>query len=173
MKQSQFESLHQPQWDAYRQDLDRLERGKASAEHARSFPRDYRRLCQHLALAQERGYSTYLIDPLQQLALRGHQLLYRHRSSVQVAKFQAGLSNREGSIRGLENRLVDLSLHRIELATGRQGSGHIGRVKAVEFDSRVYQNQVRLLDWAIVHDPVQNAGVRASGSNCVVAELIS
>ena len=82
MKQSQFESLHQPQWDAYRQDLDLLERGKASAEHARSFPRDYRRLCQHLALAQERGYSTCLIDPLQQLALRGHQLLYRHRSSV-------------------------------------------------------------------------------------------
>ena len=82
MKQSQFESLHQPQWDAYRQGLDLLERGKASAEHARSFPRDYRRLCQHLALAQERGYSTCLIDPLQQLALRGHQLLYRHRSSV-------------------------------------------------------------------------------------------
>lgn len=46
------------------------------------FPHQYRRLCQHLALAQERGYSSYLVDPLQQLALRGHQQLYRHRSQL-------------------------------------------------------------------------------------------
>lgn len=46
------------------------------------FPHHYRRVCQHLALAQERGYSSYLIDPLQQLALRGHQQLYRHRSHL-------------------------------------------------------------------------------------------
>lgn len=33
-------------------------------------------------MAQERGYSSYLVDPLQQLALRGHQQLYRHRSQL-------------------------------------------------------------------------------------------
>lgn len=82
MKQSQFETRHQAQWQAFTRDLELLERGKASAEQARAFPRDYRRLCQHLALAQERGYSSYLVDPLQQLALRGHQLLYRQRSRV-------------------------------------------------------------------------------------------
>jgi uncharacterized membrane protein SpoIIM required for sporulation len=46
------------------------------------FPKAYRRLCQHLALAQERGYSSFLVDSLQQLVLRGHQQLYRHRSQL-------------------------------------------------------------------------------------------
>jgi len=82
MKQSQFEIRHQAHWQQFAHRLDLLERGKASAEEARAFPRDYRRLCQHLALAQERGYSSYLVDPLQHLVLRGHQQLYRHRSHL-------------------------------------------------------------------------------------------
>ncbi|MFO2462579.1 stage II sporulation protein M [Pseudomonas sp. 15FMM2] len=82
MKQSLFENRHQPQWQAFAAQLQQLEQGKAKAQDLASFPRDYRRLCQHLALAQERGYSSYLVDPLQQLALRGHQQLYRHRSRL-------------------------------------------------------------------------------------------
>ncbi|MCX7077814.1 MAG: stage II sporulation protein M [Pseudomonas sp.] len=82
MKQSLFESRHQPEWDQFAQRLEQLEHGKARADDCVSFPKDYRRLCQHLALAQERGYSSFLIDPLQQLALRGHQQLYRHRSQL-------------------------------------------------------------------------------------------
>ncbi|MCK1784706.1 stage II sporulation protein M [Pseudomonas sp. TNT11] len=82
MKQSLFESRHQPQWQAFAEQLTQLEQGKAKAEELADFPHHYRRLCQHLALAQERGYSSYLVDPLQQLALRGHQQLYRHRSQL-------------------------------------------------------------------------------------------
>jgi uncharacterized membrane protein SpoIIM required for sporulation len=82
MKQSLFESRHQPQWQAFAEQLNRLERGTAKASDVADFPHQYRRLCQHLALAQERGYSSYLVDPLQQLALRGHQQLYRHRSQL-------------------------------------------------------------------------------------------
>jgi uncharacterized membrane protein SpoIIM required for sporulation len=82
MKQSLFESRHQPEWQRLREQLDLLERGKAKPEDCQGFPQAYRRLCQHLALAQERGYSSYLIDPLQQLALRGHQQLYRQRSPL-------------------------------------------------------------------------------------------
>ncbi|WLI28454.1 stage II sporulation protein M [Pseudomonas rhodesiae] len=82
MKQSLFESRHQPQWQAFAEQLNRLEQGKAKASDVADFPHQYRRLCQHLALAQERGYSSYLVDPLQQLALRGHQQLYRHRSQL-------------------------------------------------------------------------------------------
>ncbi|MDY7068370.1 hypothetical protein PsexTeo8_48760 [Pseudomonas extremaustralis] len=82
MKQSQFESRHQPQWQAFAEHLKQLEQGKAKASDVADFPHQYRRLCQHLALAQERGYSSYLVDPLQQLALRGHQQLYRHRSQL-------------------------------------------------------------------------------------------
>lgn len=82
MKQSLFETRHQPHWQAFAAQLALLEQGKAKAQDLTRFPHDYRRLCQHLALAQERGYSSYLVDPLQQLALRGHQQLYRHRSQL-------------------------------------------------------------------------------------------
>jgi uncharacterized membrane protein SpoIIM required for sporulation len=82
MKQSLFESRHQALWQRLREQLEQLERGQATPETCARFPEDYRRLCQHLALAQERGYSSLLIDPLQQLALRGHQQLYRQRSPL-------------------------------------------------------------------------------------------
>lgn len=82
MKQSLFESRHQPQWQAFAEHLKQLEQGKAKPGDVADLPHQYRRLCQHLALAQERGYSSYLVDPLQQLALRGHQQLYRHRSQL-------------------------------------------------------------------------------------------
>jgi len=82
MKQSLFVSRHQPQWQAFAQHLQQLEQGKVKTRDFADFPHQYRRLCQHLALAQERGYSSYFVDPLQQLALRGHQQLYRHRSQL-------------------------------------------------------------------------------------------
>ena len=82
MKQSLFEARHQPHWHAFAERLQQLEQGKVKVSDVSDFPHQYRRLCQHLALAQERGYSSYLVDPLQQLALRGHQQLYRHRSQL-------------------------------------------------------------------------------------------
>lgn len=82
MKQSLFESRHQHQWQTFAEQLKQLEQGKAKAADVADFPHQYRRLCQHLALAQQRGYSSYLVDPLQQLALRGHQQMYRHRSQL-------------------------------------------------------------------------------------------
>lgn len=81
MKQSLFESRHKAGWEQFALTLDRLERGK-NASRVATFAKDYRRLCQHLALARERGYSSFLVDSLQQLALRGHQQLYRHRSRL-------------------------------------------------------------------------------------------
>ncbi|MEJ8864017.1 stage II sporulation protein M [Pseudomonas jessenii] len=81
MKQSLFESRHKAEWDHFTHLLEQLERD-GKAPDAGSFPKDYRRLCQHLALARERGYSSFLIDSLQQQVLRGHQQLYRHRSHL-------------------------------------------------------------------------------------------
>ncbi|MGH8347047.1 MAG: stage II sporulation protein M [Pseudomonas sp.] len=79
MKQSLFENRYQAEWDQFAHLLEQLEHDR-KVTGAGNFPRDYRRLCQHLALARERGYSSFLIDSLQQQALRGHQQLYRHRS---------------------------------------------------------------------------------------------
>ncbi len=84
MKQSLFETRHQQEWQHFEQRLTALEQGKADVSGNETFPGDYRRLCHHLALAQERGYSSHLIDPLHQLAMRGHQQLYRHRSTAGV-----------------------------------------------------------------------------------------
>lgn len=81
MKQSLFESRHKAEWAQFSLMLDRLERNKDTSRIV-GFPKDYRRLCQHLALARERGYSSFLIDSLQQQVLRGHQQLYQHRSRL-------------------------------------------------------------------------------------------
>jgi uncharacterized membrane protein SpoIIM required for sporulation len=88
MKQSQFESRHQGEWAQLSGLLDQLERSRNVAQSS-DFPGAYRRLCHHLALAQARGYSSLLVDTLQQLALRGHQQLYRDRSrpSASISTF--------------------------------------------------------------------------------------
>lgn len=81
MKQSLFESRHKAEWERFALALERLEHGRDTTQVA-GFPKAYRRLCQHLALAQARGYSSFLIDSLQQQVLRGHQQLYRHRNHL-------------------------------------------------------------------------------------------
>jgi uncharacterized membrane protein SpoIIM required for sporulation len=80
MKQSHFEARHRQAWQDFGQLLDSLERNAAKPSACETFAAQYRHLCQHLALAQERGYSSHLVDTLQHLAMRGHQQLYRHRS---------------------------------------------------------------------------------------------
>ena len=82
MKQSLFESRYQTSWQTFTEQLQGLERGKAKPEHSQDFAARYRHLCQQLALAQERGYSSHLVEQLQQLVMRGHQQLYRHRSHL-------------------------------------------------------------------------------------------
>ncbi|OBY88975.1 hypothetical protein A6723_019125 [Pseudomonas sp. AU11447] len=84
MKQAFFEQRHQGSWKRFAKRLEQLESGKRQepSEKPEEFAADYRRICQQLALAQERGYSSHLIDQLQQLAMRGHQQFYRHRSHL-------------------------------------------------------------------------------------------
>ena len=82
MKQSLFERRHQAEWDAFQALLLSLEQGKTKEDESQAFAAQYRRICQQLALAQERTYSTHLIDQLQLLAMRGHQQFYRHRSHL-------------------------------------------------------------------------------------------
>jgi uncharacterized membrane protein SpoIIM required for sporulation len=85
MKQSLFESRHAADWDAFEALLRGLEKKARDIPEREDFTARYRHLCQHLALARERHYSSRLIDRLQQLALRGHQQLYRHRGQLGAA----------------------------------------------------------------------------------------
>lgn len=84
MKQQQFEQSLSPRWQHFSDLLDALEtverkkRGAMQAERAR-FPRLYREICGHYAMAQERHYSSRLVADLQALVLRGQSQLYRHQ----------------------------------------------------------------------------------------------
>ena len=89
MKQQHFEQQHDAFWQAFLKQLDHLERpGKQRTSAAnpapdhRNFADHYRKLCHHLALAQERQYSPTLIDRLNHLALRGHEQLYQRHSHL-------------------------------------------------------------------------------------------
>ncbi|GAB3462682.1 stage II sporulation protein M [Azotobacter salinestris] len=81
MKQNAFERRHLAEWQDFARQLDALEHGRAGAD-SRHFPATYRRLCRQLALAEERGYGSRLVERLQQLALRGHRQFYRHRNPL-------------------------------------------------------------------------------------------
>jgi uncharacterized membrane protein SpoIIM required for sporulation len=89
MKQSLFEQRHQESWLRFATRLDDLERSRGRSQSAVGFSREYRLICQHLALALDRGYASHLVEQLQQLAMRGHQQLYRHKShfTVQLLSF--------------------------------------------------------------------------------------
>ena len=99
MRQAVFEARYGADWERFETWLDRDEKrprrsGPAAPEPAGALrdteiPQAYRRVCQHLALARDRQYSPELVDRLNQLALRGHHLLY-------------GARPRRGLARGLE-----------------------------------------------------------------------
>lgn len=77
MKQKQFEHLHRDLWSQIEQML----QDSSDTESAHTLPTLYRQLCQHLALALQRGYSPALTDFLQQLVAQCHQRLYSARAA--------------------------------------------------------------------------------------------
>ncbi|OQX14759.1 MAG: hypothetical protein BWK73_08640 [Thiothrix lacustris] len=85
MKQEQFISQYQAQWEHMRTWLDYQQIPKKQREHEAlseptlDFPAAYRQLCHHLALAQSRMYSPLLIAQLNDLVTRGHHRLYTSR----------------------------------------------------------------------------------------------
>jgi uncharacterized membrane protein SpoIIM required for sporulation len=84
MKQELFENHYKPLWQQFNDQLTELEHQKKLRRRAEvaGFSDHYRQICHHLALAQERQYSPYLIDQLNQLALRGHQQLYQRHNNI-------------------------------------------------------------------------------------------
>lgn len=88
MKQETFQARHDEEWTAFERWLDARARPKARERMASGegvftdsdFPAAYRRICQQLALAERRGYSALMIARLQDLAQRGHLVLYQPRA---------------------------------------------------------------------------------------------
>jgi len=88
MKQEAFEASYEATWQQFEEWIGVLssasERRRAApdlrAEIARDFPARYRQICHHLSLARARRYSINLQHRLNDLALNGHQHLYRGRT---------------------------------------------------------------------------------------------
>ncbi|MFT4925290.1 MAG: putative membrane protein SpoIIM required for sporulation [Phenylobacterium sp.] len=93
MKQQNFETLYQQDWQQMEDALLLCERKSWRPWQAKNLnselPGLYRRICHHLSLAQERRYSSYLVGRLNNLVLRGHQQLYQRQSHFlhQLIKF--------------------------------------------------------------------------------------
>jgi uncharacterized membrane protein SpoIIM required for sporulation len=85
MKQEQFIQHYQALWQQLEAWLDyqvttKNERARLNlVEPSLDFPQTYRQICHHLALAQSRLYSPALIERLNQLVIRGHNVLYSSR----------------------------------------------------------------------------------------------
>lgn len=83
MKQAAFEQLHSPTWRALETQLQLLEKNtKAERESQKEFAALFRKVCHFHALAQERHYSSFLVDHLDNLVTRAHQQLYRRKHPV-------------------------------------------------------------------------------------------
>jgi len=84
MKQGQFETLHQLTWAKCENLLTVLEtkKGRVADTDLADFAPLYRKLCHFHALAKERQYSSYLVDKLGDLVVRGHQQLYRRKQPL-------------------------------------------------------------------------------------------
>jgi uncharacterized membrane protein SpoIIM required for sporulation len=93
MRQEAFESRHAPTWQKFEKWIVALSTPSYRAGSdddtlttiGRNFPAMYRKVCHHLAIARARRYSIGLQQRLNQLALDGHQHMYRTRTPVFTA----------------------------------------------------------------------------------------
>lgn len=82
MKQRDFERRYEGQWQLIENWLSGYRKNTAAGLEPvtnEDLPQNYRRLCQHLAVAKERQYTSNLISRLNQLVMQCHQRLYRQK----------------------------------------------------------------------------------------------
>ncbi len=79
MKQQDFERKYQSLWQTFEKNVSQSNKNLPNIDQ---FSKNYRAICQHLALAQERLYNDHLISYLNRLSLLGHEKLYRQSSSL-------------------------------------------------------------------------------------------
>ena len=89
MKQTSFEVIHEAEWAEFEGWLAHRQGNASSANRTAppafadyDMPSRYRNICQHLAIARDRGYSLLLIDRLHTMVQQGHDVLYRANSGI-------------------------------------------------------------------------------------------
>lgn len=81
MKQIQFEEKYDDFWQKFEYLLNDLEKRKkdSSLLDRYDFPKQYRIICNHFAIAKQRHYSPILTERLHALVLKGHEQIYRNK----------------------------------------------------------------------------------------------
>lgn len=103
MKQLEFESLYAEFWSEVETLLSDVK--NAEAEALSAFPQHYRQLCQHLAVAKSRRYSSSLISHLNNLVQRGYETLYTESSRHKGGVIQFILTGFPAALRANKNYL--------------------------------------------------------------------
>lgn len=82
MSQELFEEQHKATWAQFEAMVKELEAFKPAIGNKKYqiFPKAYRQICKHLSLAQSRCYSTHIVERLNLLVLKGHDILYKDRN---------------------------------------------------------------------------------------------
>ena len=62
MRQTEFEAKYQDNWREFGELCKKLRTRKEKLEPNSDFSRQYRNVCNNLAIARERGYSPHLIE---------------------------------------------------------------------------------------------------------------
>lgn len=93
MKQDYFVKSRSQSWDEYLASLEEYEKKPSTAKSLapQEFVASYRDIARDLAVAQSRNYSNDLLNRLNDLAVRGHNIVYVSRSGW-MAKFLEFLS---------------------------------------------------------------------------------
>lgn len=83
MKQAEFVSTHRQFWNVFRETLALASNKKKKdqdeakwTEAMQDFPENYRKICQHLAVAKSRRYTPGLTEQLNQMVQQGYQVIY-------------------------------------------------------------------------------------------------
>lgn len=112
MNQGQFEKLYSATWVKFETLLNEVEdkanRNKISSRAITEFTQLYRKTCHFHSLARERGYSSYLVDRLGDLIIRGHQQLYKRKHHLRQTFIQFFLYEFPNTVRR-EQKLVWLA----------------------------------------------------------------
>ncbi len=84
MKQVQFENKYNSFWKKFEDLVNDLEKSKkkqtANIAERYQFPKHYREICNHFAIAKQRHYSPILTQRLHSLVLKGHEQIYRNKT---------------------------------------------------------------------------------------------
>ena len=96
-----------------------------------------------------------------------------HGCLVNLVELGTRLSHSECGVSGIQHSVVDLRLNLGELTVHGEGAGHVSGVQGVVLNACVQQQQLAVIDGAVVTNPVQDSCVVTARCDGVVAQVVT